>query len=670
MGMCSSHTRFLVQNSRLTWAFDKGSRHTPIDTRSCEFNRLPEETGTVVIDVNPSNNLGEFSQSSTEDNGPSSIVLRFLQKNLQNGHRLVKLLLPSRSGYVAQSDFLERRMVDCLNVIEVKSFTTPGQRIEACATGSYESMGLSDLLSYCYGAIIVEIEDSSSATNESEQVNEELVKRLSFTWLLPNPISRKRLAFVGGASPAKLEGFAIAAASLNIALVVFDEPGHWISSDEFAHLREKFVPLDMTADANMAHRVAAALSQYQSNNLDKTRLDGIITVDEHLLTIISEAAALLGFNTSPPKSVGLAQNKFQTRQLDSNVYCRLVSSMADLEKLLTEDGPLLQYPLIVKPSKGWSSEGVWKVSNEQELRTKVPTLWQDAFTAWHGRDVVIETYVDGPEVDANMVLVDGEVVFFEVNDDFPSPGDDDYAEKDKNLASTRVANFVETSNMLPSALPACEIDALQHRLHELALAAGFRDGVLHMEAKLRNSTCHYTMDSDLPDSDGLRDLKPKTSEPSKMRPEDVFLLEINPRQPGWQEIEATAHAYGVSYYSLPLLHALADKERILALSQPYLGGAQYHMQLMFVSALKGGVYKSGDICATVLNSDQGQRLNAHVVKCANLMDEGQIVPDPSTGMVYGNFIAYFLIVSRQSRREALRIGHEVENLVRIHTDNF
>jgi hypothetical protein len=36
------------------------------------------------------------------------------------GNGLVKLLLPLQSGYIVQSDFLERRMVDCLNVTKLQ----------------------------------------------------------------------------------------------------------------------------------------------------------------------------------------------------------------------------------------------------------------------------------------------------------------------------------------------------------------------------------------------------------------------------------------------------------------------------------------------------------------------------------------------------------------------
>ncbi|CAI7675788.1 unnamed protein product [Penicillium discolor] len=629
-----------------------------------KLNALPEDTGTLVINIYP-NNTSE-APISTESSAPCKAT-QFLQDHIPEGNGVVKLLLPLQSGYVVQSDFLDRRMVDCLDVVKVQGFVTPGQYIEGCTAEAYHSMRLASLLPYCYGAIVVQNDSSSSVTTKSAGLNDELVKRLSFSWLTTNPIPRKRLALVGAGSMAKVQGYLLAAASLNIVMVVFDDFSHWLSDDAYSHLREEFVPLDMTVSVDMADRITAALKEYQHSREEK-HIDGVISVDEHLHTIIAHTATQLGLKTSPPESVGLAQNKFKTRQLDTNIFCRLVRSPDDLEKMLSEDGPQLAYPLIIKPSRGWSSEGVWKVANEQELCEKVPLLWRESFAAWHGNEVVIETYIDGPEIDANMVLVDGEIVFFEVNDDFPSAGD-----YENNESGARVQNFVETSNMLPSALPPHELESVQQRLHDLALAAGFRDAVLHIEAKLRNSSCHYAKtDSDL---NGLVDLQLKTPVTTTTQPKDVFLLEINPRAPGWQEVEATAHTYGVSYYSISLLNALADKERIMSLCKPFLGGPQYHMQLLFVSAQKGGVYKFGDICTTVLQSDpkapgQEQELGAHVVKCANLMEDGEKVLDPSTGQVYGNFIAFFLGISRTSRKEAMCIGREIERRVRDHTDGF
>ncbi|TGJ78729.1 hypothetical protein E0Z10_g10033 [Xylaria hypoxylon] len=633
---------------------------------SYDLHQLPSVTGTIVLNLSPAS-VSQFLLHHGEDSSLiSRRIIPFLRESVLAGSGLIKILLPSSSGFVVQSDILERRMVDCLDVARTQSFLVPAQHVNGYHVNEYMAMEVQQVMSRCFGAVAVQSEDAS------DQINEELNKRMSLPWLSPSPIPRKRIAIVGGGSLSKLKGFLDAAASLNIALVVLDEPGHWISNDLYADSRENFVSIDMSVTADLPSRFAAALSDYQNTNEERGRIDGLYTLDEHLISYVSQAAALLGLHTSPPDSIALAQNKFRTRQLDVNVYCRLVSSVKDLEQLLAEDGPRLSYPLIVKPSKGWSSEGVWKVANEQELRTRVPMLWQDAFTAWHGHDVVIETYIDGPEVDANLVLVNGELVFFEVNDDFPSPGDYDITDKDRvsTLSKAPVANFVETSNMLPSALPHDEIEALRQKLHQLVLAAGFTNGVLHLEAKLRNSSCRYTESTE---SDEQMDLKPiGPSKAVDMKPEDVFLIEINPRAPGWQEIEATAHAYGVSYYSLGLLNALADTARVSSLSQPFLGGAQYHLQLLFVSAHKGGVYRYGDICPTVLSqlATNAKDIKARVVKCATLMEDGQDVPDPRTGMVYGNFIAYFLIASRNDRQGAMRLGRIVENTVRVLTDGF
>jgi hypothetical protein len=222
-------------------------------------------------------------------------------------------------------------------------------------------MSFSSLLSHCYGAIVIRNDSSPSVAAMSTAVNDDLVKRLSFPWLSLGPIPRKRLALVGAGSILKLNGFLVAAYSLNIALVVFDDASHWMSNAASSYFREEFVPLDMTVSADIAQRIALAVTEYQSTNTEEKHLNGIISAEEHLHTIISHAATKLGFNTSPPESVGLAQNKFETRQLDTNIFCRLVSSLADLEKMLSDDGPELLYPLIVKPSKGWSSEesGKW-----------------------------------------------------------------------------------------------------------------------------------------------------------------------------------------------------------------------------------------------------------------------------------------------------------------------
>jgi hypothetical protein len=179
-----------------------------------------------------------------------------------------------------------------------------------------------------------------------------------------------------------------------------------------------------------------------------------------------------------------------------------------------------------------------------------------------------------------------------------------------------------------------------------------------MEARLQDSAWKYKQ------SNGILDLLPKSHNVD--RTPDAFLLEINPRAPGMQEIAATARAYGVSYRSLGLLNAIADWTHMKALSVPFCGGAQYHMQIQFVSAQTGGVYQSGDVYTAVF--DREPQLREHVVECMSFLVDGQEVPDPRTGCT--TWIAFFLVVSRRSRQEALETGNRVQKLVREHIRDF
>lgn len=558
-----------------------------------------------------------------------------------------KLLISQNDGHVIQSDFVRRRLVDCIHVSNVESFLVPGQQVHSVPQDVLDSKDLKNIAQYAIAAILVVPPRQQSIQSCSKMVDKELEKRLNYPWLSQGSIPRRRIVLIGGRKLSALEGYTTAAASLNIAIVVLDEPTHWLADPKWAHLREDFVPFDMTADDNMPRRIADFLAKYNQ------KIDGLMTIEEHLLTLVSKAAALMNLPTSPPESVGLAQNKYQTRQLDKTVFSSSVSSAPELEELIHKGRQNFSYPLIVKPSRGWASEGVWKVFDEFDLREKVSRLWKDSFAAWHGREVVIETFVDGPEVDVNMVMFEGEVLFFEVNDDFPSPGD-------KTNAS-RFANFVEDSNMIPSQLPQREIHILKRSLQHYLLKANFRSGVFHIEARLRNSRCQYA------EVNGMMDLieQPESLDQTK-KETHAFLLEINPRAPGMQEINATERAYGVSYYSLSLLNAIADKDRMRTLSIPFAGGAQYHLQILFISAEKGGVYRCGDVCEALFRRHPD--LRAYVVECESFLKNGQEVPDPETGSM--TWVAYFLVYSRVSRQDALQAGQRVRKEVNAYMEEF
>ncbi|KAK6610713.1 glutathione synthetase ATP-binding protein [Botrytis cinerea] len=617
---------------------------------------LPKETSLIAIDVftrtQDDQELHGFQNGQVYG---SSVASKYLNKHLEGSDCVIRLLLPTVSGYLVQSDFLDRRLVDCNDVVKIQNFTSLDQHFEGVNINAYNALGISDISKNAIGAIATSCTSRDWSEANALKLDEELTRRFSFAWHSAEQTPKRRLAVIRPGPPShrlslsKLEDLAIAAASLNIVLIFFDDLCHGLAGAEWAHLREDFVPMDMALDEDMPQRIASAVSAYPK------QIDGIIGMYEPLLTIVAEAATLLGFSTSSPKSVYMARDKYQTRQFNQSLFCYRIQNISDLEDVIARYRTVapLSLPLIVKPANGWASEGVCKVTCEDELRDAVLRLWQPPFSEKYGRDtqglVLVEPYVDGPEVDANLVLVDGEIVFFEVNDDFPSSGDSDGQ------------GFVETLNAMPSALPEREIDALRLRSHATVLAMGFKTGIFHVEARVHNSTFDFTTGND-----NVLDLsvRPEIAK-SKNKTPTVFILEVNPRPPGMRTHTAIARTYGVSYRSIALLTALEDHERLRALAVPFVGGAQYDMQVLFIAAQKGGVYQSGDVCSAILEREP--HLSGYVKQSMGFLHNGQEVPDPR-GRTTG--IACFWIASRGGRREARLISEKIQELVWELTDGF
>ena len=94
-----------------------------------------------------------------------------------------------------------------------------------------------------------------------------------------------------------------------------------------------------------------------------------------------------------------------------------MSGIEDLQAIVGDEK--FRFPLIIKPCSSANSEGVSKVNNVQDLCEAMKAVDSNR----RGRDVVIENYCDGPEVDANFILEDGKIMFFEVTDEYPKDAD-------------------------------------------------------------------------------------------------------------------------------------------------------------------------------------------------------------------------------------------------------
>ncbi|TLD04990.1 uncharacterized protein PgNI_09240 [Pyricularia grisea] len=316
-------------------------------------------------------------------------------------------------------------------------------------------------------------------------------------------------------------------------------------------------------------RLAAAVKNAQP-------VDGIFTCTDDYLVAVAQTAQELGLPTSGLKPYTISTDKFLTHMFsgrnDGATFS--VRSLAELDDKLAEHASKesMSYPMVCKPSTGRGSEGVFRADDALELRDAVARILA------LGRDcpsgVVIEPYVDGPELDVNLVMLDGQVLFSEVVDDFPSPAD--YSSS---------AAFNETQTHAPSGLPKEEQKLAVDAMVEAVLLQGFCSGVFHCEARVRNSRVDYRDDPDVPFP--VLDYK----EPPSSQQQSIFLHEINARSPGIGSSTASLHSTGVDYFALQLLAAVGDWARFAALSTPF-----QHAPTNFISLANVAV----DVPATLL----------------------------------------------------------------------
>ncbi|KAK4159054.1 hypothetical protein QBC43DRAFT_374134 [Cladorrhinum sp. PSN259] len=571
----------------------------------------------------------------------------------------LRFLFSQTSGQIIRNDLFERRFESCNLVTSSKTFLYPLQHVPAThppktitsisafspeQDAQDEQDGASLLpLASAIGGIRLHATTTSFADLDAEQSNR--LGGFSWLWLSEgNPLVPKRIAWVQGREDIDcIERALRAAAALGIQLVVFDEPGHWLQdpNSPWAHLREAFVEVDIAPDDGFSTRVVDAVKAYPEP------IDGIVTISDVRLAGVAAACQILGLPTESAIAYEIAADKGRTRLLETvGAEESFVLSHADeLGAYLSSRTSPLTFPLVVKPVIGWSSDCVTKVQDLDELHLAVRKASdRHATSPKPSTSVVVEPYVAGPEVDANLVMLDGQILFADINDDFPSPAD--------SSSATHKANFQETQNVIPSALPPLELQAIQDQLRTSLLRQGFRSGIFHCEARVRNSSVRYETIS----PSGVLDLVPASvsadTQDSPAKEIEVYLHEINARPPGYLESVAVLLAHGIDYYALRMLLSLGDETslaRLRALSVPFLNGPQFHLSVMIIQQTRRGIMRSRDAAKEFL--EKYPDIKANVVDYYTRKKAGDILEGPDAASLW--WIAFFSVISRTSRQDLL-----------------
>jgi len=235
---------------------------------------------------------------------------------------------------------------------------------------------------------------------------------------------------------------------------------------------QPYVDFHISADTAKHPEALAALDDFLKAH-PEVKLNGVLTFweDDVLLTSkISDKYHLIGV---PLKVASRIRNKFQLREFCAannlpTVRHRELKSEKDIEEVLKT----FSFPLVVKPAYGAASAFVVRVNNEEELREsyayikkEISPRIESALT--DGVDVFVEEYIDGDEVDMDILVQNGKIKFCAISDN----------------GKTKEPFFVETVRLTPSNLPRKNQLELLAMADEALEKFGVLNGCIHFEAK-------------------------------------------------------------------------------------------------------------------------------------------------------------------------------------------
>jgi D-alanine-D-alanine ligase len=201
--------------------------------------------------------------------------------------------------------------------------------------------------------------------------------------------------------------------------------------------------------------------------------DGVITFWEDDVLLAARIRDRLGLIGIPYEVARRARDKYLFR-----AFCHEHGLPAPGYALIEEEADpvdsvaALRFPLVVKPVYGSSSAYVVRVNDAQELQETVDYLRHNISTEVESaltvsRAIMAEEYIDGNEVDIDMLLQNGKIKFWSMSDN----------------DATREPYFVETGQCIPSRLSQSQQLELVSMAEEMLERLGVQDGCIHFEAK-------------------------------------------------------------------------------------------------------------------------------------------------------------------------------------------
>lgn len=291
------------------------------------------------------------------------------------------------------------------------------------------------------------------------------------------------IAFITGAIFSKSYQFKIAR-DMGYRVVVIDSirsGGRELAKEGLIDL---FSPLELSEKPETAAEQCLACLRDLGE-----KVVGVVTFMEMAVYTTSLVAKSMGLPGLPPESVVKAREKDRLREAMKyaglpNVKCFAIKARTEILRAVSEVG----FPSVLKPVIGADSLGVKRLDDLVDLekaylesvdvvsRLEVSSGYLTASDCVKSKSLLpveflLEEYLEGPEVDVDIVLKNGNSFYCGLSDNGP----------------TKEPYFTETYGLFPSLLPQRDQDALTSLSLECLKTLGFTHGVFHVEAKLTSA---------------------------------------------------------------------------------------------------------------------------------------------------------------------------------------
>jgi biotin carboxylase len=243
----------------------------------------------------------------------------------------------------------------------------------------------------------------------------------------------------------------------------------WLMNPAAPSWEDAYLHSSTVVDCLDADKLTAAAREVVAGH----EVAGVFCYDEAFIEPASQASAALGFTTWDPAAVARCRDKSATRAAVRSAglfqpASRPVATLAEARAFADEVG----YPVILKPRNLGASMGVRKVDGPADLAAMYAVTDGIRMSGIREFDeyVIVEEFVEGPEIAIDSVFFEGECQPIVV--------------AHKILGTEPPYEFDEQGHDVRADDPLLTDPELVGALERSHAAVGFRNGVTHTEFKL------------------------------------------------------------------------------------------------------------------------------------------------------------------------------------------